>query len=148
MPAKTPFHVYGPDGFDSAHASLEGARRAAKREARRRELDFQVIECSPAGFPGGRLGQVVCQISGRYEPTQRAGVTERQWACVRAVAELERELGRPPSAHEVGVYMGITRLGARRQLLACAGKGLAYDVPKVVSSGCWKLTEAGRQAPP
>lgn len=69
--------------------------------------------------------------------------TRRQKEFLRAVADLTANLGRAPSAGELGEHMGISRLGARGQLLRLAERGLLRDVPVVVSSGQWALTDAG-----
>jgi predicted ArsR family transcriptional regulator len=62
------------------------------------------------------------------------------------VGDLTDQLGRAPSAAEIGDHLGITRLGARSQLQALEAKGLLKDIPKTVSSGQWALTEAGIKA--
>lgn len=72
--------------------------------------------------------------------------TPRQLVFLKAVAELTAQLGRPPLPQEVGERIGVTRLGARRQLQALEKKGLLRDVPRVVSSGQWALTETGARA--
>lgn len=69
--------------------------------------------------------------------------TDRQSAFLGAVGELTVRLGRAPSATEVAAHLGISRIGARKQLQNLASKGLLVDVPKVVSSGQWALTELG-----
>lgn len=69
--------------------------------------------------------------------------TDRQKDFLAAVVALTDTLERPPNAKEIGDYLGITRLGARRQLQNMADKGLLRDVPKVISSGQWALTRAG-----
>ena len=74
--------------------------------------------------------------------------TPRQRDFLATVHALTGELGRAPSAAEIGARLGITRLGARRQLQNLASKGLLRDVPKVVSSGQWALTPAGEAARP
>lgn len=70
--------------------------------------------------------------------------TTRQRDIVRAVLELGAELGHAPSASDVARKLGITRTGARWQLQRLERDGLLGDVPKVVSSGTWEVTEAGR----
>lgn len=72
--------------------------------------------------------------------------TARQSEFLACVRDMTRELGQAPSAERVGERMGISRLGARRQLQALEAKGLLRDIPKVVSSGQWALTEAGDRA--
>lgn len=71
------------------------------------------------------------------------GPTARQRAFLLAVVELTELQGRAPSATELGARLGMTRLGARGNLQRLAAKGLIRDVPKVVSSGQWALTDAG-----
>lgn len=70
-------------------------------------------------------------------------LTDNQKRMVKVVARLTRELGRAPSAADVGTAVGMTRLGARRLLKALEAHGLLSDVPVVVSSGQWALTDAG-----
>ena len=50
------YHVYAPDGFESAHRSLEAAERAARRGAKNRRLEYRVYLTSSTGFTGGGLG--------------------------------------------------------------------------------------------
>ena len=69
--------------------------------------------------------------------------TARQIDFLAAVVRLTASLERPPSAQEIADELGITRLGARRQLMNLADKGLMRDVPRGVSSGKWALTPAG-----
>lgn len=71
--------------------------------------------------------------------------TTRQLEVLKAVRELATELGHQPTASDVARRLGITRLGARRQLQALEAKGLLSDVPIQVSSGKWEVTEAGKQ---
>jgi hypothetical protein len=70
-------------------------------------------------------------------------LTPHQRAFLRVVATLAKELGRAPSAADVAARTGLTRLGARRMLMACEAHGLISDVPRVVRSGQWALTEQG-----
>lgn len=77
-------------------------------------------------------------------PRPMRGATKRQHDFLRAVQELTAALGRAPNAREVGDHMGMTRTGARLQLLDLERKGLLEDMPKIVSSGQWALTAAGK----
>jgi DNA-directed RNA polymerase subunit N (RpoN/RPB10) len=70
-------------------------------------------------------------------------LTPHQRAFLRTVANLTAELGGPPSAGVVGEHVGLTRHGARRMLVSLEEHGLIADVPKVVRSGQWALTEQG-----
>lgn len=67
--------------------------------------------------------------------------TSRQDEFLAAIGALTAELGRGPSTVEIAARMGITRDGCRSQLRALEKKGLIGDVPKVVRSGEWALTE-------
>lgn len=71
--------------------------------------------------------------------------TDRQTEWLEAVVLLTERLGRAPDNRDVAKHMGVTRWGARRQLMALEAKGLLSDVPKVVSSGQWALTDAARK---
>lgn len=71
--------------------------------------------------------------------------TARQQEFLDAVAELTAELGRAPNAGQVAARIGVTRLGARRQLKALEEKGLLHDIPKTMSSGQWALTAKGSE---
>ena len=70
-------------------------------------------------------------------------LTDHQRAFLATVAALTEELGRAPSAALVAEHTGLTRLGARRMLMALEAHGLIADVPQVVRSGRWALTEQG-----
>jgi hypothetical protein len=70
-------------------------------------------------------------------------LTARQRAFLRDVARLTAELGGPPSAAVVGQHTGLTRHGARVMLMSLEAHGLIADVPRVVRSGQWALTEQG-----
>ena len=72
--------------------------------------------------------------------------TRRQVAFLEGMHVLTEALGRAPNASEIARHMGITQPGAHRMLAALAAKGLARDVPKVVSSGQWSLTPDGDRA--
>lgn len=65
--------------------------------------------------------------------------TARQDEFLAAIGALTAELGRGPSTVEVAARMGISRMGAFRQLQALERKGVIGDVPKVVRSGRWAL---------
>ena len=71
--------------------------------------------------------------------------TDRQTEWLEAVVLLTDKLGRAPDNRDVAEHMGVTRWGARRQLMALEAKGLVSDVPKTVSSGQWALTDAARR---
>lgn len=71
--------------------------------------------------------------------------TVRQLDFLDAVYALTKQLGRAPSAQEVADHVGVTRWGARRQLLALEAKGYLQDIPKTVSSGQWGLTAKGNE---
>lgn len=53
---KAAYHVYAPDGFESAHRSLEAAEQAARRGAKNRRMEYRVYLTSPSGFTGGEHG--------------------------------------------------------------------------------------------
>jgi Mn-dependent DtxR family transcriptional regulator len=66
----------------------------------------------------------------------------------RAVLSAVRQLGangQQASAVAVAEKLGISRQVATRQLEALERKGLLADVPKVVRSGHWALTELGKE---
>jgi predicted ArsR family transcriptional regulator len=67
--------------------------------------------------------------------------TDRQEQFLAAIAELTEALGQAPSANAIAERLGVTPKGARQQLQALAAKGLAEDVPKVVSSGQWAIVK-------
>jgi hypothetical protein len=59
------YHVYAEDGYESAHRSLRAAERAARRGAKRRGLEYRVVECDPRwGYSGGGRGQTVYRVRG------------------------------------------------------------------------------------
>lgn len=60
---KNPYHVYAPDGFESAHKSPEAAERAARRGAQRRRVEYRVYLTNPSGFTGGGHGTLVYTAS-------------------------------------------------------------------------------------
>jgi predicted ArsR family transcriptional regulator len=70
-------------------------------------------------------------------------VTERQRAYLAAVVALTEE-GHQPSAVEIAARLGVSRTGVRSQLRSLEAQGLLVDVPKVVSSGKWALSDAAR----
>ena len=56
----TPYHVYAEsDGYESAHRSLEAAKRTACRGRNRRHMTYLVIQCDTYGLTGGGHGTVV-----------------------------------------------------------------------------------------
>ena len=66
-------------------------------------------------------------------PVKRAlPATDRQTEWLEAVILLTERLGRAPDNRDVAEHMGVTRWGARRQLMALEAKGLVSDVPKQV----------------
>ena len=69
--------------------------------------------------------------------------TDRQRDFLAAVVELTAELGHAPSAADIAARLGMSRQGAEKQLHALETKGLLSDVPRMVRSGQWQLTEAG-----
>lgn len=79
-------------------------------------------------------------------PRDPKGATERQGAFLDAVANLTTVLGRPPNAVEIATRLGISYQGASKQLRNLESKGLVSDVPKVVSSGQWALTDKGQRS--
>jgi DNA-binding IclR family transcriptional regulator len=71
----------------------------------------------------------------------RGAATERQRAYLLAVQALTEETGQQPSARDIAERLGVTRIGVRPQLHSLQAQGLLEDVPKVVSSGKWRLTK-------
>lgn len=71
-----------------------------------------------------------------YAPGEPA--TDRQSEFLAVIGELAGELGRAPSAGEIAARMGITRLGARKQLQALARKGILKPAPITTMTG-WAL---------
>lgn len=72
--------------------------------------------------------------------TRRRGITARQSEVLATVRELATAEG-PPSASKVAERLAITRMCAVRHIRALERKGYLLDVPKLVSSGQWALTE-------
>ena len=107
-----------------------------------------ILRPSPSPPNAGPSGNGARMSGARRSKVTKPGrpPTARQRAFLGAVATLTRELGRAPSATEIGDRLGISRLGARRQLQDLEAKGLLLDVPRVVSSGQWALTPAGEKA--
>jgi hypothetical protein len=66
---KLKYHVYAPDGFESAHRSLAAAEKAAQRGANRRRMVYLVVACDAFGMTGGGHGKVVCKKVARYRGT-------------------------------------------------------------------------------
>ena len=60
---KVPYHVYAPDGFESAHRSLEAAERAARRGAKKRRMEYRVYLTSASGYTGGGHGTLAYTAS-------------------------------------------------------------------------------------
>ncbi len=67
----------------------------------------------------------------------------RQQDVIAAVRELAAA-GEQTSASAIAARLGISRQLASRQLAALERKGFLADVPKVVRSGNWALTPAGK----
>ena len=62
--AKAPYyHVYAPDGFESAHRSLAAAERAAKLGAKNRRMEYRVYVTSSTGMTGSGHGTLVYTAS-------------------------------------------------------------------------------------
>lgn len=68
----------------------------------------------------------------------------RQEDVLEAVRELTAA-GVAASAVAIGDRLGIPRQVASRHLVALERKGYLADVPKVVRSGHWALTPAGKR---
>lgn len=81
--------------------------------------------------------------AGPPKPRKRQPPTDRQREYLAVVARLAAETG-SVSAMALADALGVDRKVAMRGLRAVAAKGLLADVPKVVSSGKWALTAAGR----
>lgn len=73
-----------------------------------------------------------------------AAPSPRQTDVLAAVADLTAA-GVPASATAIGERLGIPRQVASRHLVLLERKGLLADVPKVVRSGHWALTPAGKR---
>lgn len=71
---------------------------------------------------------------------------ERRKEYLLLVRKLSRDLGRCPSANDIALALNISRLGARRMMIALEEAGLVSDIPKMVRSGEWQLTELGEKA--
>jgi DNA-binding IclR family transcriptional regulator len=67
-----------------------------------------------------------------------------QEGVLAAVRQLTAE-GATVSAVAVAERLGMTRQHVSRQLVALERKGFLTDVPKVVRSGHWALTPAGKR---
>ena len=61
--SKSPYHVYAPDGFESAHRTEAAAIRAAKRGAKRRHIIYQVVACDAYGLTGSGHGYIVARVN-------------------------------------------------------------------------------------
>lgn len=64
------FHVYAPDGYESAHRSLDAAKRAAKRGSKRRGLLYTVVATDAYGMTGGGHGHTVASYRNGQDVTQ------------------------------------------------------------------------------
>jgi len=53
---KKPYHVYAPDGFESAHSTLQAAEQAAKKGAKNRRIQYRVYLTGPSGYTGKDQG--------------------------------------------------------------------------------------------
>lgn len=53
------YHVYAPDGFESAHRSLNAAERAARQGAKNRRMEYRVYLTDVYGVTGGGRGTLV-----------------------------------------------------------------------------------------
>lgn len=60
---KKPYHVYAPDGFESAHHTFGAAQRAARRGAKRRAMTYRIVQCDVYGFTGGGHGTLLKTVS-------------------------------------------------------------------------------------
>lgn len=69
--------------------------------------------------------------------------TDRQREVLAVVLAL-RDEGKDVSAVAIGERMDIGRMAAANHLRSLERQGLMRDIPKVVSSGKWELTEQGR----
>lgn len=82
--------------------------------------------------------------AGPPKARKQAPPTDRQREFLAVVARLTAAGHDGASAIAIAAQLGIDRTGTRSQLGALARKGLVRDKPKVVSSGKWELTDAGR----
>ena len=80
-------------------------------------------------------------MRGRRLPAAPSPRQEDVLAAVRALSDA----GSQVSAIAIGERLGITRQQATRQLALLERKGFVRDVPKVVRSGHWALTPAGKR---
>lgn len=71
-------------------------------------------------------------------PFVTPGTTDRQEEFLAAVAGLTAELGRAPSSGEIADKLGITRLGARKQLQKLERQGRLAAAPITTMTG-WAL---------
>ena len=53
------YHVYAPDGFESAHRSLDAAERTARRGAKNRRMKYRMYLTDAHGVTGGGRGSLV-----------------------------------------------------------------------------------------
>ena len=81
---------------------------------------------------------------GDLTPRKPPAPSPRQADVIDAVRALTEE-GLQASAIAIAERLGISRQLATRQLAALERKGFLADVPKVVRSGNWALTPAGKR---
>lgn len=72
-------------------------------------------------------------------------LSEKQTDVITAVRDLTAETGQPPSATAVAERLGVARITAREALMRLEKMGMLRDVPKMVSSGTWKVTPTGQR---
>jgi DNA-binding GntR family transcriptional regulator len=84
-------------------------------------------------------------VATRVREPRPVDPTERQRQFLGEIIKLAGELGRAPTATDVAERLDIGRTGARKVLMRLEELGLVSDVPKVVSSGTWKVTPLGRR---
>lgn len=80
-------------------------------------------------------------MRGRRLPVEPSPGQEDVLAAVRALTEA----GEAASAIAVAERLGFSRQHVSRQLALLERKGLLVDKPKVVRSGHWALTPAGKR---
>jgi Mn-dependent DtxR family transcriptional regulator len=80
----------------------------------------------------------------RFQGLRTRKRTSRQREVLRAVLELSAELGRAPTSPEVATRLGVSRVSALEALKRLERVGALADLPRVISSGTWEVTEAGR----
>jgi Mn-dependent DtxR family transcriptional regulator len=80
-------------------------------------------------------------VRGRRLPVEPSPGQEDVLAAVRALLEA----GEAASAIAIAARLGMSRQHVSRQLALLERKGLLVDKPKVVRSGHWALTPAGKR---